>query len=129
MKEILVVEDNRQNMQLIEFLLRAFGHEPMIATSGADGIRLARERRPELILMDIQMPEMDGYEVTRKIRSDPAMKGSRVVAVTAFAMEGDKQRIMDSGFDGYISKPIVPETFVDEVEAYLSNDLDQRPAI
>jgi two-component system cell cycle response regulator len=127
MKEILVVEDNHQNMQLMEFLLRAFGHRPVMAATGADGVRLARERRPKLILMDIQMPEMDGYEVIREIKKDSALRTSRVVAVTAFAMAGDKQRVMDSGFDGYISKPIVPETFVGEIEAYLSEDLDQGP--
>jgi two-component system cell cycle response regulator len=128
MNEILVIEDNRQNMQLMEFLLRAFGHHPVVATTGAEGVRLARELHPDLILIDIQMPEMDGYEVTRQIRKNPALTRSRVVAVTAFAMAGDEQRILDSGFDGYISKPIMPETFVGEIETYLSEQLENGAA-
>jgi CheY-like chemotaxis protein len=119
---ILVVEDNRDNMNLMEYLLKAFGYTPLLATTAADGVRLAREQRPDLILMDIQMPEMDGYDATAAIRSDPGLKDTRVVAVTAFAMVGDAERIMASGFDGYMSKPIVPGTFVDEVESFLPEE-------
>jgi len=116
---ILVVEDNRDNMNLMEYLLRAFGYTPLLASSGAKGIRLAAERNPDVILMDVQMPEMDGYEATAMIKRDPELARTPIIAVTAFAMVGDGDRILASGFDGYISKPITPETFVGEVEAFL----------
>jgi CheY-like chemotaxis protein len=123
MATILVVEDNRDNMKLMDYLLSAFGYRPIAAVSGAEGIRLAREKRPDLILMDIQMPQMDGYEATREIRADRAVSGVPIVAVTSFAMVGDVERIMASGFDGYISKPIEPETFVRKVEKFLPEPL------
>ena len=120
---ILVVEDNRANMELTDFLLKASGYTPVLAHGGAEGVRLAAEQRPDLILMDIQMPEMDGYEATAAIKRDPALGVCPVVAVTAFAMVGDRDRIMSHGFAGYISKPIEAETFVTQVEAYLSPQL------
>jgi CheY-like chemotaxis protein len=120
---ILVVEDNRENMNLMEYLLRAFGYTPLLATSGAKGVRLAAERHPDVILMDVQMPEMDGYQATAVIRRDPNLALIPIIAVTAFAMVGDGDRILASGFDGYIPKPIAPETFVSEVEAFLPEAL------
>ena len=120
---ILVVEDNTANMELTEFLLNASGYVPLLALSGAEGVRLAGEERPDLILMDIQMPGMDGYEATAAIRRDPEFQECPIVAVTAFAMVGDKDRILSHGFAGYISKPIEAETFVAQVEAYLPPDL------
>jgi CheY-like chemotaxis protein len=119
---ILVVEDNRDNMTLMAYLLGAFGYEPLLAPGGGDGIRLAVKERPDIILMDIQMPEMDGYETTTAIRSQ-IESAIPIVAVTAFAMVGDRDLIMTSGFDGYITKPIKPETFVAEVEAFLPDAL------
>ena len=121
---ILVVEDNADNMQLMHYLLKAFGYEPLLARSGAEGIRLARERRPDLVLMDVQMPEMDGYQATEAIKSE--LDACPVIAVTAFAMVGDERRIMARGFDGYISKPITPDTFVAEIEAFLPEELRDR---
>jgi CheY-like chemotaxis protein len=123
MTTILVVDDNRDNMELMQYLLKAFGYEPLAATSGAEAIRLVREKRPDLILMDIQMPEMDGFEATEAIRREPTLEECPVVAVTAYAMVGDQQRILSSGFEGYISKPITPETFVAQVEAFLPSEL------
>jgi two-component system, cell cycle response regulator len=124
MTTILVVDDNRDNMELMQFLLKAFDYESLAAANGAEAIRLAREKRPDLILMDIQMPEMDGYEATEAIKREPTLRGCPVVAVTAFAMVGDPKRILSSGFfEGYISKPIAPETFVAQVEAYLPSEL------
>lgn len=120
---ILVVEDNRDNRELMQYLLNAFGYTPLLASGGADGIRLAREQRPDLILMDVQMPGMDGYEVTAQMRKDAGVDGCTVVAVTAFAMVGDRERILSSGFDGYISKPIAAETFVTQVETFLPPQL------
>jgi CheY-like chemotaxis protein len=119
---ILVVEDNRENMSLMEYLLRAFGYAPLLATSGAKGVRLAAERHPDVILMDIQMPEMDGFQATTVIKRDPDLAAIPIVAVTAFAMVGDGDRILASGFDGYISKPIAPDTFVSEVEAFMPEE-------
>ncbi len=120
---ILVVEDNAANIELTQFLLNASGYIPLLALSGAEGVRLATEERPDLILMDIQMPGMDGYEATAAIKRDPALQACPIVAVTAFAMVGDKDRILSHGFSGYISKPIEAETFVAQVEAYLPPDL------
>ena len=121
---ILVVEDNRDNMQLMEYLLNAFGYTPLLASSAAEGIRLAREERPDLVLMDIQMPEMDGYEAMEQIKQLPGLESCPVVAVTAFAMVGDQRRIIASGFDGYISKPISPRSFVAEIATFLPADTD-----
>jgi CheY-like chemotaxis protein len=120
---ILVVEDNRDNRELMQYLLTAFGYVPLVAADAAEGIRFAREHHPDLILMDVQMPDMDGYEATAKIREEAGTDGCAVVAVTAFAMVGDQQRILSSGFDGYISKPIAAETFVTQVESFLPSEL------
>jgi CheY-like chemotaxis protein len=123
---ILVVEDNRDNMELMRYLLTAYGYTPMLARGGADAIRSARQRPPDLILMDLQMPEMDGHEASAAIRSEPGLGRCTIVAVTAFAMVGDRERILAAGFDGYISKPIAPESFVAEVERYLAPELHAR---
>ena len=124
---ILVVEDNRDNMELMRYLLTAYGYTPMLARGGADAVRSARERPPDLILMDLQMPEMDGHEASAAIRSEPGLGGCTIVAVTAFAMVGDRERILAAGFDGYISKPIAPESFVGQVETFLAPELHARP--
>jgi CheY-like chemotaxis protein len=123
---ILVVEDNRDNMELMRYLLTAYGYTPMLARGGADAIRSARQRPPDLILMDLQMPEMDGHEASAAIRSEPGLGQCAIVAVTAFAMVGDRERILAAGFDGYISKPIAPESFVAEVERFLAPELHAR---
>jgi CheY-like chemotaxis protein len=107
----------------MQYLLKAFGYEPLGASGGAEAVRLARDEHPDLILMDIQMPKMDGYEATETIKREPTLDECPVVAVTAFAMVGDQKQILSSGFEGYISKPIVPETFVTQVEAFLPPDL------
>ncbi len=128
---ILVVEDNRDNKELMQYLLTAFGYAPLLAAGGAEGVHLARKHRPDLILMDLRMPEMDGYEATAEIRKAAGSEECKIVAVTAFAMVGDQQRILSSGFDGYISKPIAAETFVTQVESFLSPELraGANPAI
>ena len=120
---ILVVEDNRDNMELMEYLLTSFGYAPVLATGGAEAVRRAREQPPDLILMDLQMPEMDGHEARDEIRKQPGLEGCTIGAVTAFAMLGDQERIIAAGFDGYISKPIAPESFVAEVERFLAPEL------
>lgn len=105
MARILIVEDNPANMELAVFLLDKAGHEVMRATDAETGIRLAREQLPELILMDIQLPGMDGLTAARRLKDDDETQGARIIALTAFAMKGDKERLRAAGFDGYIAKP------------------------
>jgi CheY-like chemotaxis protein len=123
---ILLIEDNRDNLELINFLLSALGHTPRLAVSGPRGIEAAKRELPDLILLDIQMPEMDGFEVLRIIRTDPALSSTPVVALTAVAMVGDRETGLRAGFDGYITKPITPEAFADELDAYLAPELRSR---
>jgi CheY-like chemotaxis protein len=120
---ILVVEDNPDNMSLMAYLLRANGYEPLQAMDGAEGFRAATEALPDLVLLDLWMPGMDGFEAVDLIRDRPGLEKTRVVAVTASAMVGDRKRIVGAGFDGYIRKPITAETFVSEVEEFLSEEL------
>jgi two-component system cell cycle response regulator len=115
-----VIEDNPTNLQLVVYLLEAFGHEVMQGREGAEGIELARREKPELILLDIHMPKMDGYEVARRLRADPECRQISIIAVTALAMVGDREKLLDSGFNGYISKPIDPQTFPTTVQSFLS---------
>lgn len=119
---LLVIEDNPDNMSLMVYLLQAHGYEPLRATDGAEGVRVATEALPDLILLDLWMPGMDGYEAVDQIRDCPGLEKTRVVAVTASAMVGDRKRIAAAGFDGYIGKPINPERFVGEVEAFLPRE-------
>jgi CheY-like chemotaxis protein len=116
---ILLIEDNAANLELMSYLLKAFGHVPTEAGDSAAGLRLALENEYDLVLTDVLMPRLDGYEVVRGIRSDPLRRATKVVAVTALAMVGDRERILASGFDGYIAKPLEPETFVRDVDRFL----------
>jgi CheY-like chemotaxis protein len=116
---ILVIEDNRDNMDLADYLLRAYGYKPLLASGGEEAIPIAVEQRPDLILLDVGMPGIDGYDVAVAIRQHPALQQTRVVAVTASAMVGDRERIAAAGFDGYIPKPINPETFIGQIERFL----------
>jgi CheY-like chemotaxis protein len=115
---ILVIEDNEDNIRLVDYVLRAYGYEPVLATDPEEGLRIALERRPDLILLDIRMPRMDGYEVAARLKQ-AGMEGTKVVAVTASAMVGDRERITAAGFHGYIQKPIDPETFITDIERFL----------
>jgi CheY-like chemotaxis protein len=116
---ILVVEDNQDNLALLEYLLTAYGYSPLLARTGRDGVRIAIEERPEVILLDIRMPGMDGYEVAAAIKSTPGFEQTPIVAVTASVMPDDRERIAASGFDGYIAKPIDPETFIANLTRFL----------
>jgi len=116
---ILVVEDNDKNRKLVRDVLTFKGYEIVEAETGEDGVRLARERRPRLVLMDIQLPGIDGIEALRRLRADEATRGIPVLAVTASAMDRDRQQIMAAGFDGYQSKPLNVKEFVAAVEAIL----------
>lgn len=117
--KILIIEDNEQNLYLATFLLEKNGHEVVQARSGSEGLALATRSRPDLILLDIQLPAMDGYAVARALRQDARLRNVPIVAVTSYAMLGDRERALDAGCDLYIEKPIDPETFVAEVERAL----------
>ena len=119
-RKILVIEDNEQNLYLISFILKNNGYEVIPALNGLDGIKLAGLVNPSLVLLDIQLPGMDGYAVARELKSNPALADVPVVAVTSYAMVGDRGKCLDAGCVGYFTKPINPETFVAEMEKYLS---------
>jgi CheY-like chemotaxis protein len=116
---ILLIEDNPRNRYLVAFLLQHRGYEVLEAETGPQGLARAVEDQPALILLDIQLPGMDGYAVARALRGDPRVAAIPVVAVTSYAMAGDRERCMEAGARGYIEKPINPDTFVDEVERFL----------
>jgi two-component system, cell cycle response regulator DivK len=116
---ILVVEDNPKNMKLVRDVLEFSGYEVIEATSGEDGVRLAEMERPQLILMDLQLPDIDGAEALRQIRVGREGKDVPVVAVTAFAMDEDRNRAFASGFDGYVEKPINVRRFSEQVRDFL----------
>lgn len=120
---ILVIEDNATNLELMTYLLRAFGHVTIVARDGEEGVETARAANPDLILCDIALPVLDGYQVARLLKSEESLRGVPLIAVTASAMVGDRDKVIASGFDGYISKPITPETFVADVERYLSKQV------
>ena len=117
-KTVLIVEDNELNMKLFNDLLRAHGYETVQARNGLDGIELARQHMPDLILMDIQLPEVSGIDVTRWLKEDENLRAIPVVAITAFAMKGDEERIRESGCEAYLSKPISVSKFLDTVRNY-----------
>lgn len=119
MARILIIEDNAANMQLMAYLLNAFGHTVLEAINGRTGLATARQARPDMVLCDLQMPGMDGYDVARRFKHDPDLIDVPLVAVTAYAMVGDRDKVLAAGFDGYIPKPINPELFVSEVEMFL----------
>lgn len=117
--KILLIEDNEQNRYLATFLLTQHGHEVVAAENGPLGIELAEKIQPHLILLDIQLPGMDGYAVARALKSDARLRAIPIVAVTSYAMVGDREKVLASGAEGYIEKPINPETFVQEIESFL----------
>lgn len=120
-KCILLIEDNEQNRYLVTYLLQARGWEVLSAEDGPAGLKLAGEIAPALILLDIQLPGMDGYEVARRLRANPKLDAIPVVAVTSYAMPGDRERCLESGCNGYLEKPIDPQTFAGQVESFLGN--------
>jgi len=126
-RKILVIEDNEQNIYLVTFILEKHGYEVIQARDGRAGIELAKQTDPDLILLDIQLPVMDGYAVAQELKSNPALSGVPIVAVTSYAMVGDREQILASGCTGYIEKPINPETFMADVEQHLpkqSSDME-----
>lgn len=116
---VLVIEDNQANLELARYLLEAAGHAVLTASDGQQGVEIMRREHPALVVCDLQMPVLDGYGVLRQLRNDPALAMTPIVAVTAFSMPDDRRNILSAGFDGYISKPIDPESFVSELERLL----------
>lgn len=121
-KTILIVEDNELNMKLFHDLLDANGYETIETRNGMDALDLARDHRPDLILMDIQLPEVSGLEVTRLLKEDDELRDIPVVAVTAFAMKGDEERIREGGCEGYISKPISVTHFLETIGELINKE-------
>lgn len=119
-KTVLIVEDNELNMKLFNDLLEANGYSTLRTKSGVEAMTLARDHRPDLILMDIQLPEVSGLEVTRWLKQDEELRHIPVVAITAFAMKGDEEKILAGGCEAYLSKPISVAKFLETVNAFLA---------
>ncbi|HRI17933.1 MAG TPA: response regulator [Burkholderiaceae bacterium] len=120
MSVILIVEDNEKNMKLVRDILQHKGHVTIEATTGGDGVRLALEQRPDLVLMDIQLPDIDGIEALRRIRAEPTLDAVPVLAVSASVMPDEQHKIVTSGFDAFITKPINLKQFLDTVQRFLA---------
>ena len=120
MSRILIVEDNEKNMKLVRDILQHQGHTTLEAVTGADGVRLALERRPDMVLLDIQLPDIDGIAVLRQIRAEPALDAMPVLAVSASVMPDEQQKIIASGFDAFITKPIELKRFRETVLRFLT---------
>ncbi len=120
-KKVLIVEDNELNMKLFNDLLEAHGYQTVQTRSGLEATGLARTHRPDLILMDIQLPEVSGLQVTQWIKEDPDLKHIPVIAITAFAMKGDEEKIRQGGCEAYLSKPISVVKFLETVKNYIGD--------
>jgi two-component system cell cycle response regulator DivK len=118
-KTVMIVEDNELNMKLFNDLLRANGYATMPMRNGYEALDALKEQKPDLIIMDIQLPEISGLEVTKRIKQDEGLRDIPVIAVTAFAMKGDEERIRQGGCEGYLSKPISVATFISTVKSYV----------
>ena len=128
-KTVLVVEDNDLNMKLFHDLLEAHGYSVLQAKDGMEGWRMAREHRPDLILMDIQLPGISGLEATKWLKADEALKSIPVIAITAFAMAGDEEKIREGGCDAYIVKPISLPNFLQTVERFANRVVAERETV
>lgn len=118
-KRILVIEDQEDNRRILRDLLTSVGYELVEAVSGDDGVDMAQAQRPDLILMDIQLPGLDGYEATRRIKADPALRPIPIIAVTSFALSGDDVKAYEAGCDGYVTKPYSPRQLLAMVRKFL----------
>jgi two-component system cell cycle response regulator DivK len=118
-KQILVIEDHEDNRRILRDLLTSAGFDVVEATTGEDGVALAETHRPDLILMDIQLPGLDGYEATRRIKANPTLRHIPVIAVTSYALSGDEAKAKEVGCDGYVAKPFSPRALLAKVREYL----------
>lgn len=119
-QRILVIEDNSINLELITYLLKHFGYCVLTAADGDEGLGLAGKERVDLIICDVHLPRVDGYQVARRLKSDPDLADIPLVALTALAMVGDREKVLAAGFDDYISKPITPEVFIEQIKEMLN---------
>jgi len=119
MKKVLIIEDNEKNLYLLRFLIENLGHQVIDARDGKSGVNIAINEKPDVILMDIQLPVMDGYEATRQIRSKGELKDIPIIAITSYAMVGDREKTLNAGCTDYVEKPIQPETFLQKIKVYL----------
>jgi two-component system, cell cycle response regulator DivK len=119
---ILYIEDNDQNYYLVSFIMQAKGYEITRASDGMEGVDLAISIRPDIILLDIQLPVMDGYATARKLRTLAELATTPIIALTSYAMAGDREKALAAGCTGYIEKPINPKTFCDQIEQYLEGN-------
>ena len=117
--KVLLIEDNEQNRYLVTYILEKHNYQVLQAFNGAEGVSLACQQKPDLILLDIQLPIMDGYTVARELRKYESLANVPIIAVTSYAMPGDREHAMEAGCTGYIEKPIDPDTFISQVEIYL----------
>jgi two-component system, cell cycle response regulator DivK len=127
-KRILVVEDNELNMKLLNDVLEAHGYEVMSTGRGAEAVEWARQYSPDLILMDLQLPDLSGLEATRQLKADPETRAIPVIAVTAFAMAGDEKRALDHGCDAYVAKPIILKDFLNLIAGFVGVAEGPKPA-
>jgi len=118
-KRILVVEDQEDNRRIVRDLLTSAGYEMIEAATGEEGVALAETHRPDLILMDIQLPGLDGYEATRRIKANPALRGIPVIAVTSYALSGDDARAFEAGCDAYVAKPFSPRALLSKIREFV----------
>ncbi len=118
-KRVLVVEDQEDNRRIVRDLLASAGYETLEADNGEDGVAVAKAERPDLILMDIQLPVMDGYEATRRIKADPALRAIPVIVVTSYALSGDEAKARTAGCDAYVTKPFSPRELLAKIREYL----------
>ncbi len=118
-KRVLIVEDQEDNRKILRDLLASADFVPLEATTGEEGVRLAETERPDLILMDIQLPGMDGYEATRRIKGNPSLQAIPIIAVTSYALSGDDVKAREAGCDGYVTKPFSPRALLAKVREYL----------
>ncbi len=121
-KRILVIEDQEDNRQIVRDLVTANGYELVEATTGEEGIQMAAQERPDLILMDIQLPGIDGYEVTRRIKANAQLRQIPIIAVTSYALSGDDKKAFAAGCDGYVTKPYSPRLLLAKIREYLPQD-------
>lgn len=117
--KILIIEDDEQSLYMLTFLLESENYEVIRSTVGFDGIAKARIFKPDAIILDIQLPELDGYDIARLLKKNDELKNIPIVVVTSFAMNGDKNKALEAGADGYITKPIDPDTFISQIESFI----------
>jgi FOG: CheY-like receiver len=119
-QKVLVIEDNEQNIYLLTFILEAYGYQVFQARDGAAGVLSAKQVLPDMILLDIQLPVMDGYTVARELRKIIELAKTPIIAITSYAMPGDRENSLNAGCSGYIEKPINPDTFINQIKEYMN---------